>query len=336
MNSTFISEFISDCPCPFQASLLQTDLVLPLVITPNQDPITFEFLLNWLKTNRNWLEKALLKHGGILFRGFPIADAETFEKFINTLGDKMLSYKQGNSPRSKVHNQVYVSTEFPSHHLIGLHNELAYTNHPPRKIFFFCEYPSPEGGETPIVDSRRIYQILDPVIRDRLLEKKVCYVQNMPSDRSFGVLGKSWQAQFETTDREVVESYLQEENIQFYWKEDGTLQTRLVGSAAIAHPETGEMAWHAQAHTLHYSSFGPALESMRRLVGEENLPVNTYYGDGTPLDPADVKTMSELHLNEATQFAWQKGDVLMLDNLLTAHGRQPFKGERRILVGMTN
>jgi hypothetical protein len=256
MNSTFISEFISDCPSPFQASLLETDLVLPLVITPKQDPITFEFLLNWLKTNRNWLEKALLKHGGILFRGFPIADAETFEKFINTLGDKMLSYKQGNSPRSKVHNQVYVSTEFPAHHLIGLHNELAYTNHPPRKIFFFCESPSPEGGETPIVDSRRIYQILDPVIRDRLLEKKVCYVQNMPSDRSFGVLGKSWQAQFETTDREVVESYLQEENIQFCWKEDGTLQTRLVGSAAIAHPETGEMAWHAQAHTLHYSSFG--------------------------------------------------------------------------------
>jgi alpha-ketoglutarate-dependent taurine dioxygenase len=332
MNFTFIS----DCPSPLQASLLQPDLVLPLVITPNQESVTFAFLLDWLKTNKNWLEKALLKHGGILFRGFPISDAETFEKFVNTLGDKMLSYRQGNSPRSKVHNQVYVSTEFPAHHRIGLHNELAYTNHPPRKIFFFCQYPSAEGGETPIVDSRRIYQILDPIIRDRLIEKKVCYVQNMPNDRSFGVLGKSWQAQFETTDREVVESFLQEENIQFCWKEDGTLQTRLVGAAAIVHPETGEMAWHAQAHTQHYSSFGAALESMRRLVGEENLPVNTYYGDGTPLDPADVKTMSELHLNESTQFVWQKGDVLMLDNLLTAHGRQPFRGERRILVGMTN
>ena len=106
--------------------------------------------------------------------------------------------------------------------------------------------------------------------------------------------------------------------------------------AAIAHPETGEMAWHAQAHTLHYSSFGPALEAMRRLVGEENLPINTYYGDGSPLDPADVKTMSDLHLNQSTQFVWQKGDLLMLDNLLTAHGRKPFKGERRVLVGMTN
>jgi len=334
------SHLISDCPAPFQTSLLQPDLVLPLVITPEtareEDPVTLEFLVNWLKTNKNWVEKALLKHGGILFRGFPIADAATFEEFINTFGDRMLSYKQGNSPRSKVHNQVYVSTEFPAHHQIGLHNELAYTNHPPRKIFFFCQYPSLEGGETPIVDSRRIYQILDPKIRDRLIEKKVCYVQNMPNDRSFGVLGKSWQAQFETTDREVVESYLNEENIQFCWKEDGTLQTRLVGAAAITHPETGEMAWHAQAHTLHYSSFGAALEAMRRLVGEENLPVNTYYGDGSAIDPADVKMMSELHFNQSTQFTWQKGDVLMLDNLLTAHGRQPFKGERRILVGMTN
>jgi alpha-ketoglutarate-dependent taurine dioxygenase len=336
MNSIFTSEFISECPSPFQASLLQPDLFLPLVITPNQDSVTFAFLLNWLNTNKNWLEQALLKYGGILFRAFPIADADNFESVINSFGNKMLSYTQGNSPRSKVHNQVYISTEFPAHHLIGLHNELAYTNHPPRKAFFFCQYPSPEGGETPIVDSRRIYQILDPAIRDRLLEKKVCYVQNMPNNRDFGVLGKSWQAQFETSDREVVESHLQAENIQFHWKEDGTLHTRLIGAAAIAHPETGEMAWHSQAHTLHYSSFGTALQAMRRLVGEENLPINTYYGDGSPLDPADVQAMSDLHLNESTQFAWQKGDLLMLDNLLTAHGRKPFTGERRILVGMTN
>jgi hypothetical protein len=332
MNNTLIL----NCPSPFHASLLQPDLLLPLVITPDQDDVTFGFLLSWLTANKNWLEKVLLKHGGILFRGFPLIDAETFEGFINSLGDKMLPYTQGNSPRSKVHNQVYVSTEFPAHHQIGLHNELAYTNHPPRKIFFFCQYPSPEGGETPIVDSRRIYQLLDPVIRDRLITEKVCYVQNMPNDRDFGVLGKSWQAQFETSDREVVENYLKQDNIQFCWKEDGTLQTRLVGAAEIAHPETGEIAWHSQAHTLHYSSFGAALEAMRRLIGEENLPVNTYYGDGSSIAPADVKAMSDLHLNEATQFSWQKGDVLMLDNLLTAHGRQPFKGERRILVGMTN
>lgn len=64
---------------------------------------------------------------------------------------------------------------------------------------------------------------------------------------------------------------------------------------------------------------------MRRLVGEENLPVNTFYGDGSSLDPADVQAISKLHFNHAILFPWQHGDVLMLDNLLTAHGRQPLR-----------
>jgi alpha-ketoglutarate-dependent taurine dioxygenase len=36
----------------------------------------------------------------------------------------------------------------------------------------------------------------------------------------------------------------------------------------------------------------------------------------------------------AVCFAWQKGDLLMVDNMLVAHGRAPFTGPRRILVAM--
>lgn len=334
MNSTLIDN-IGECPAPFHASLLQPESLLPLVIKPSQEHVTFSFLSNWLITNKIWLEKVLLKHGGILFRGFPIADAVALEGFIHALKLEMFVYR-GHSPRPKVHNQIYVSTELPSQYAISLHNELVNTGNPPRKIFFFCQTPASEGGETPIVDSRKVYQLMEPELRDRFITKQVCYAQNMPNGKDMGILGKSWQTLFETSDRTLVESYLKDSNIEFDWQPDGSLKTRLIGPAVVTHPETAEPAWHAQAHTLHYSSFGAALEAMRRLVGEENLPVNTYYGDGTSIDPADVQTISKLHFSQAILFHWQQGDVLMLDNLLTAHGRQPFKGERKILVAMTD
>ena len=36
----------------------------------------------------------------------------------------------------------------------------------------------------------------------------------------------------------------------------------------------------------------------------------------------------------AVSFAWRRGDVLMLDNMLVAHGRATFKGDRRVVVAM--
>ena len=39
---------------------------------------------------------------------------------------------------------------------------------------------------------------------------------------------------------------------------------------------------------------------------------------------------------EAVTFSRQRGDVLVLDHMLTAHGRRPFTGARRVLVAMGN
>jgi hypothetical protein len=61
---------------------------------------------------------------------------------------------------------------------------------------------------------------------------------------------------------------------------------------------------------------------------------NTYYGDGSPIEPKVLDQLRAAYNAETVSFPWQKGDLLMLDNMLVAHGRSPFVGPRQILVGM--
>ena len=67
---------------------------------------------------------------------------------------------------------------------------------------------------------------------------------------------------------------------------------------------------------------------------EEDLPRNVYYGDGSRLEDGVVAEISEVYKQLAVRFQWQPGDVVMLDNMLVAHARDPFEGARKILVAM--
>lgn len=58
----------------------------------------------------------------------------------------------------------------------------------PLKIWFFCVQPAQQGGETPIIDCRKAYQILNPQLREKLAEKQLMYVRNYTDD-----LDVSWQ-----------------------------------------------------------------------------------------------------------------------------------------------
>ena len=69
---------------------------------------------------------------------------------------------------------------------------------------------------------------------------------------------------------------------------------------------------------------------------EEDLPTNTYYGDGSRIEPEVLEELREAYRQETIAFPWQAGDVMVLDNILTAHGRGPYSGPRKILVTMAD
>ena len=314
---------------------LVEDRDLPLLVEPesadDDGASQLEKLLPVLAESRSWLEEALECHGGVLLRGFEVDGPSDLQRVVQTSVGELLPYVEGQSPRTKVQDKVYTSTEYPPDQDITLHSELSYTAEPPHHLFFHCQIAASVGGETPITDCRVAHASLDPAIRDRFVEKQVCYVKNMHGGRGFG---KSWQAHFETEERDEVERYLAEHEIDFEWRGDGSLRTSQVRPAVRPHPSTGETVWANQADLWHSSNLGRKGDALLRTLGEENLPTHAYFGDGSPIDPEDLAAIRSVFWDRATIFRWQPGDVLVLDNLLVAHGRRAFEGERRVLVAM--
>ncbi len=307
---------------------------LPLVVEPaaGASPSANE-LAAYIAAHRDWLQQALHSHGGVLFRGFTIREVDAFQQVARAVIPELQPYVEGQSPRTKVSDNVYTSTEFPAQYTITLHNELSYAKSPPLRIIFHCHIAPGEGGETPIVDCRKIYAKMEPALRSRFEQAGVKYAKNMHGqDRG---LGKSWMQHFETDDRTVVEGYLRENDIEFEWTGNGTLKTWSVRAGTMKHPVTGEPHWFNQANLWHVSNVderhrGQLLER----CGEDNLPTHAFYGDGTDIPDDELNRVRQVMWDNAVIFPWQQGDVLVLDNYLVAHGRMPYKGPRKILVAM--
>ncbi|MEI5908946.1 TauD/TfdA family dioxygenase [Bacillus spongiae] len=306
---------------------LQTGEMLPLLIQPNVSDVD---LKTWYLENKDRIEENVLKYGGVLFRGFNIKTSDDFYDFINSICTQPLSYKEGATPRSAVKGKVYTSTEFPPEEHIALHNELSYVLTWPKKIWFSSIIGAKEGGETPIADVRKVYQFLEPSIREKFEEKGWMLVRNYGDG-----FGQPWQYVFHTESQEEVEKYCKENGMECEWKENGMLRTRQVRPAVTVHPDTEEKLWFNHIAFWHKSSLKQSVrEMLLKEFGEEGLPYNTYYGDGTPIEDEVVAALRQAYDKATVAFPWVEGDVLVLDNMLVAHGRNPYKGERKTLVAM--
>jgi len=274
--------------------------------------------------------QALRTVGGVLFRGFKVGSPLDFRRFAASFGQPLASYEFGSTPRSKVFAGVYSSTEYPAHQHIPLHNEQSYTRAWPSRIWFHCMTPSRTGGETPIADSRQVYQRIPEAIREAFATRELLYVRNYS-----GALDLPWQRAFNTEDRADVERYCIEQDIEWTWKPDGELRTRQRCQAVLQHPDSGEWLWFNQAHLFHVSALEPAARTtLLAVLAEQDLPRNVYFGDGSPIPDEMLEAVRRVYGETQVAFPWQAGDVLMLDNRLVAHGRHPFTGDRKVIVAM--
>ncbi|MDZ7963730.1 MAG: TauD/TfdA family dioxygenase [Nostoc sp. DedSLP03] len=310
-----------------EVSYLQPEELLPLVVKPKLTDLNLKI---WAQSNMEFIEANLLRHGGILFRGFNVSTQTDFEQFIDSISSRLMPYMEGATPRTKLSEKIYTSTEFPPDQFIALHNELSYVMTWPMNIWFCCIKPANLGGQTPIADMRKVFQRIHPQIRKRFMEKGWMLVRNFGDG-----FGLRWQKTFNTTDKMALEEYCRKARIEIEWKGDNRLKTRQIRPSVAKHPKTGEMVWFNHIAFWHISSLEPKLcEMLLAEFNEEDLPYNTYYGDGSSIEASVIDEIREAYQQETVAFPWHQGDILMLDNMLVAHGRNPYEGSRKVLVAM--
>ncbi|MCC5658374.1 amino acid adenylation domain-containing protein [Nostoc sp. XA010] len=305
---------------------LQPGQTLPFVCQPNVSGLD---VIDWAKSNREFLETNLLKHGAILFRGFNTNSVTDFENFAQAICPELFG-EYGDLPREGLGGKVYGSTPYPADKAILFHNESSHMHRWPMKIWFYCVQPAQARGETPIVDCRKVYQLLDAQIREKFATKGLMYVRNYTDG-----LDVSWQNFFHTTDKSAVERFCNQNGIEWEWQAEDGLKTKEIRQAIAKHPKTGEWVFFNQIQLHHIAYLDTSVrESLLSLFDEENLPRNVYYGDGAPIEQSVIDEVTAVYKQAEIIFPWQKGDVLMLDNMLAAHARNPYVGKRKIVVAM--
>ncbi|MDA0576225.1 TauD/TfdA family dioxygenase [Burkholderia gladioli] len=285
----------------------------------------------WALANRAAIDAALHREGALLLRGFGSANAR-FADVIAATSNEWAGYREPATPRKQVAANIYTSTEYPQEQEIPLHNENSHCTSWPLRIYFNCVTPPGDRGQTPFADCRGVLRRLPPDIVQRFVERRWRYVRNFG-----GGLGFSWQKVFDTDSRDAVDAYCRANGMSSEWRADGALRVTYVRDALGTHPVTGESVWFNHGLFFNPVSIDPELRDMLlESYTPDELPYNTSYGDGTPIEADVLDTLREAYARETRCFDWQAGDLLMLDNMLMAHGRRPFDGERRIVVGMAD
>jgi alpha-ketoglutarate-dependent taurine dioxygenase len=304
----------------------------PLIVEPRAT----HNLAKWGEQHCPLLREMLDEAGAILFRGFDVGGPQAFSSFISASTSGALPYTERSSPRRAVlaQDNIYTSTQYSEEHEIFLHNEQSYNLHFPLIIAFCCLQPAAVGGETPIADTRKIYRRLSEKTREQFHQRKYMYLRNYD-----GKFGLPWNTAFQTTDALELEAYCRANQIEFQWQESGrVLTTRQIREVVARHPRTQERCWFNHATFFHVrSQDAEVVEMMLEMYGDERrLPHSTYYGDAESIPTEVVDELRAAYLAEKVAFSWQKGDVLLLDNMLASHGRSSYRGERTVITAMAD
>ena len=284
----------------------------------------------WAAEHRDELRAIVAEHGCVLVRGLGLRDATMTGGVFQRLATSLMTEKEAFASRRHYFDSVYSASKWPPNQQMCMHHELSYTLEFPGLVMFACLTAPDSGGATGVADAPTVLDALPAGLVTRFEQEGWLLTRNYNED-----IGASVAEAFGTDDRAAVERYCRANAIEFEWQPDGGLRTRQRRSAVIRHPVTGQRCWFNQIAFLNERTIDPEVrEYLVDLYGEDGLPFTTRFGNGDPVGEDIVELLNETYEAHTLREPWQPGDLLLVDNILNAHGREAFRGDRKIVVAM--
>ena len=302
--------------------------VFPQIVVNNGRCKTVAETVAFVRENQAELEAHLAKTGALLFRGFPIESAETFDTFSAGFGYPNFTYQESlsNAVRINYTERVFTANEAPKDVEIFLHHEMAQTPISPSKLFFFCQSAADEGGATPLCRSDKLFEALkgeNPSLARDFKEKGLKYTTTMPAanDANSGQ-GRSWKSTLSVSSVEEAEAKLKELGYHWEWMDDGSLKAVTPKLPAVIDLADGSEVFYNQLIAAYMGWKGV----------RENPSSAITFGDGSAIPKEGLERVSTLAEDFTFDLEWQDGDVAIVDNYRAMHGRRPYSGDRKRVV----
>lgn len=288
--------------------------------------------LRWATEHRDDLRTLVATHGSMLVRGLGLRDMTEIAAVFNSLANRLMIEQEAFAPRRVYADGIYASTKWAANQEMCSHHELSYTHEFPGLMLFVCLSPPTAGGAFGVADAPTVLEALPTELVKRFEQEGWLLARSYNEE-----IGASVAESFGTDDRSAVEAYCHANAIEFEWQPDGGLRTRQRRSAIIHHPVTGQRCWFNQIAFLNKWTLDPELtEYLEEIYGTDGLPFNTYFGNGDPIGEDVVQIINDVYEANLARETLQPGDLMLVDNIRTAHSRDAYEGSREVLVAMAD